>query len=307
MRSVPGVSTEEHWESIRLFTFNAGLLDFRVLGMTVYRPTDYVEERAAALPGALLSVNADIIALQEVYDQRHIGALVEALSARFPFYIYERTAAFGLDNGLLVFSRLPIQKAQMLVMGTGPLDEAAFASKSVMIAQLGIGNGETLAITNVHLTSGGLVNAQDSDEVIQIRSDQLDAAIELSQSLGANHSVVLGDFNAGPKVATSNYQHLTGLGYRDVYLAFCIDSELTPKVTWDVMNILNEAGAHTDSISQRIDHVFVAAESPKTIDVIAADVLLEMPSVEIDGRITVPLSDHSGVFVELKFSQGTSD
>ena len=58
-------------KKLTVVTFNAGLLDVEIFGQSILQPAPFVNERLLVLPKALAKTNADVIALQEVYEQKH--------------------------------------------------------------------------------------------------------------------------------------------------------------------------------------------------------------------------------------------
>ena len=72
-------------------TFNAGLLVSSIFGITLFEPTPYVQERLTGIISNLRSTDADIIALQEVYNEKHKDKIISDLSDLYPFaFFYKR-------------------------------------------------------------------------------------------------------------------------------------------------------------------------------------------------------------------------
>lgn len=286
-------------ESMRIVSFNVGLLDVNLLGYSIMKPADHIEDRAQALSSALKTQNADMIAIQELYVGKHAKQLIEQMRETFPYHYRKSTTIFRIDNGLLILSKFPIREQRMSTLTSGPWDEAIFASKSIMSVQIAIDPSRNLNIVNIHATSGGMLNAQDSEKITRVRQTQIEQAKEIIDSHDGDLSIILGDFNAGPEIAPSNYEFLTNIGYVDAYREYCFAKDLEPEITWDAKNILNIQGAHSDSISQRIDHIYLSPGLAQMTTVTHAEVIFKEPIVDVGAEQMVTLSDHYGITAKL--------
>ena len=296
------VDVDEMPKSIKIISFNVGLLDVNLLGYSIMKPADYIDDRANAISSALKSQDADIIAIQELYIERHAELLIDEMKGLYPYYYRKSTAMLRIDNGLLVFSRFPIREQRMSTLRSGPWDEAVFASKSIMSVQIAIDPTTNLNVVNMHPTSGGMLNAQDSEKITRVRQNQIEQAEEIVNGYDGDLNIIVGDFNAGPEIAPNNYEFLETKGYVDAYFSYCVEKGLEPEITWDANNILNEQGTHSDSISQRIDHVFLSQNLAKMTTVSHSEVIFKEPTVDIGAEQKVTLSDHYGITATLLFN-----
>ena len=93
-----------------LITFNAAMLDVRILKKSVYCPVKLVSLRLPHLANGLLELGADIICLQEIFhpDLQHI--LYNKLKKEYPYVtgFTRRGFKLRLGNELLTFSRFPV-------------------------------------------------------------------------------------------------------------------------------------------------------------------------------------------------------
>ena len=55
-----------HMAQLRILTYNTGLYRVRVGGVTLIEPIRHAQARVAALADAIRSIDADVVALQEV-------------------------------------------------------------------------------------------------------------------------------------------------------------------------------------------------------------------------------------------------
>ena len=72
---------------LRVVTLNVGLL--RALGGRI-EPAPFVTQRLKALPNALRKLNANILALQEIYCDEHRAVLRDQLQDVFPHSAYAK-------------------------------------------------------------------------------------------------------------------------------------------------------------------------------------------------------------------------
>jgi len=287
--------------SIKVISFNAGLLDINLLGRSFLKPTDFLEERAAAMPSALEVHDADIVAIQEIYDKKYANDLIAALENSYPYHYRKDTTRVKIGNGLLLLSKFPIREQRMITYATGPWDEALFASKAIMSVQIALGEDLNLNVVNIHPTSGGMFNAQDSEKIMHIRQQQIRQAMEVGESMDGEFGIILGDFNSGPEIASDDYMLLGTYGYVDAYLHVCQKTALAPEMTWDATNFLNIHGTHSDSISQRIDHIFLSPGLAAATEIVESKVLFKEPSVPVTDENVVTISDHYGLIATLNF------
>src|SRR5512133_2209836 len=141
---------------LKVLTYNAGLLKIGLFGRTLLEPAPHVDERFRHLAPALLALDADLIALQEVYDPRHQQSLMGDLGGAYPFYAVAPTRRFRpFGAALMLFSKYPLIDPQYLLFTRVPLDEQLFVDKGMIVTSVDAGPFGRLALANVHNTSGG--------------------------------------------------------------------------------------------------------------------------------------------------------
>lgn len=279
---------------LTLLTFNVGLLN--LIGKRV-APAPYVDERMAALAPALLDCGADVLALQEIYDERHRRLLLEALAPVYPHICaLGRTRNFGLGNGLMTLSKQP-HEAALLIYQHASLDERLFCEKAAHLLRMTLGK-TTVTLTNTHLTAGGAFWHPEHASMDRIRDLQIYQLVDALRSADTDVMLILGDLNTGPGVSQSNYARLLELGFIDLHAWMKPDSN---EVTWEPRNPLNRNGPHRTSPPQRIDHVFVRAVDLRSglVEPLGAEIVYREPLVQTrSGEVT--LSDHYGVRARLR-------
>ncbi len=285
--------------NLKILTFNAGLLEIEFFGMPLVKPADFLPERLAELPKRLIGTDADIIAVQEIYLNKHQTELAEALKCVYPYVAYKRTRAIKSNNGLMIFSKYPIKSVQYKrFKQAGGIDERTVFSKGLLAADIELSNSMIIRVIDIHPTSGGVANAQDCKKINGVREDQIRMAYDFYKKDRLN-TIILGDFNSGPEIAKENYEFLANLGFLDTYKEYCEKNNLPAKTTWSSENYLNATGTHTESISQRIDHIFISPELISKSKIIDARRVLDEENIETE-KVNVSLSDHYGVLTTLE-------
>jgi len=283
---------------LRLLTFNVGLLEFRLCGLPVKRPLPALAERLAALPAAIAALEADVVALQELYWEDHLAAFLAVLAPLYPYRATRPRGRLGpcLPGSLLLLSRLPIQASGSRRFSRAMPDErlaAWFGLQWIEVEPAGL---PRLRLVNAHTTAGGLFGDPEAARTETLRAHQL-AELQAACEAGAP-AILLGDLNCGTDVSPDNFHQLLRAGYRDTLRALhpgAADAEL---VTWDSRQPLNAPGPHRHQSPQRIDHVLLAPRAVPLLRPVAGGVVLREATVASPLGMVTP-SDHYGVLVEL--------
>lgn len=286
-------------ESLNILTFNVGLLDLKAWGWTILKPTNYVEERLACLVPAILSLNADLIGLQEVYLKAHQTFLIQELRGNYPFFCFKRIPFAKLDNGLMIFSKRPISQVEYHPFREKrPFDERFVAQKGFLTCIVEWSKKTKIRIINLHPTSGGFFYKQDHPAIIRFRHRQIEQTYRFVEKESKMPVIILGDFNAGREIGVENYLFLIQKGFVDTYADYCERNAVDLEMTWDAEILLNQKGGHPNAISQRIDHIYISPDFAKSVQVQYGAVVFQAPCVTTAvGQ--VHLSDHYGVAVSL--------
>jgi endonuclease/exonuclease/phosphatase family metal-dependent hydrolase len=282
---------------MKLLTYNVGLLDLRLFGRSLIQPAAFIPERFAALAAALLDLDPDIAALQEIYEPAHKRQLVSQLANTYPYAaISPLRGPSAVPASLLTLSKWPIRTYDFHRFKDMPLAERLIDNKGFLRATIEGPQGE-LQLLNVHTTAGGTKHPEDP------RSDAMRAK-QIEQLLGETHQdtavLLVGDFNCG-SVSTSNYGQIVNAGFRDVWQALNAQQE---GWTWEPTSILNAGGTHTDwgCPAQRIDLIM---QNDRAADVLVpanARRVFLAANIPIAGGPAVTLSDHYGVLAEFELA-----
>jgi endonuclease/exonuclease/phosphatase family metal-dependent hydrolase len=140
---------------LKICSFNLGLLRVKVFGLTAKASPPYVAERFKQIPAALCRSGADIVFLQEIYEDAHVEALLAA--ARAAGYEHHaradtrsgRSRWRQFHNGLLVLSKLPIDAFECIKHAQSSSLERAFGCKSCLLTRITTPVGK-LCFVNMH-------------------------------------------------------------------------------------------------------------------------------------------------------------
>ncbi len=282
-------------KAITILTLNAGLLDVEILGHKVLESAPFEKERLAALPTELLGTDADIIALQEVYEQSHRSFLIKELRGKYPHHFYSRQRRlFRLEDSLIIFSKYPIVRRKVIAYTNSVFDERILTYKGVLVAKIHSDVFGSISVFNTHTVTGG-IRDQENRTVEDVRAMQIEEMIRgVENSKGHDIKIIVGDMNTGPEVAKENYDMLLNRGYIDVV---ALKHPYTKKKTWDPRNVLNREGHYSKSPPQRIDHIFLRESDVTKLKIVKAEIILDKPTIRVVGGGKITISDHAGVLV----------
>lgn len=279
---------------LSLLTYNTGLLRAPVRR---FDPIPHVDARLAVIPTEILRLEADVVALQEVFQPRDRDAILARVRTRYPHVGHVPAPRARLDAGLLTLSRHPL-RARVEPFRDGPWSERFLSNKGALVTEIDLPDGSSVTVVNLHATAGGFFALPESPRAEAMRRGQMDQLVAIAR--GARGTVLLvGDFNAGPGAAEANYRQLVASGFTDLFAHLHGDD---PACTWDPKNSLNASGYHRTCPPQRIDHVFVRAEDVRLGRVTPRRVriVLDRPQVRTATGATVTPSDHYGLHAELE-------
>ncbi|KAJ1613086.1 sphingomyelinase C precursor [Cryptosporidium canis] len=254
-------------DKISFLTFNAGLLEYRVCGVKLYQNPPYTSHRLLQIPSALRGINADIIALQEVFDEKHSDYIVESLQPIYPYFAREsrrpnRTKSplkiwqpisfihnqLALHNGLLVLSKYPILSARFTCFSDVTLIEEWFVSKGMLEVTIELPGMKNSPITlfNIHMASGAVNPESETIETLRNK--------EIEQLLGACDNairrgeipVIIGDLNAAPNCCGSNYNYFIDRGWRDCFEIFRNENKDSTSASSNISSQINMRHGQND-------------------------------------------------------------
>jgi len=314
-------------ESIKLMTYNLGLLRLRILyKFEVFANPPFADERFAHIPKALAESGADVIALQEIYEDGHVNDLVDAVKGVYPYSArgHERDngkwcetdghaketspgvvssifqwptgkipSGLKFHNGLLLLSKYPIESYALIKHGKAAQLENAMGSKCMLAVRVRSPIGP-LFLVNMHPTAGGELKPEEANG---LRQEELEEAVALCQNElkadAATKAIIIGDLNCGPDASIVNYEYVLKSGFEDALA----EKDNTEWCTWDPENPLNKVGPHADAPPQRIDLFLMHKKS--CLESIDASMHFKIPCVETAQGLST-MSDHYGVMTTLR-------
>ena len=294
------IYTTTHAGSLKIITYNIGLLDIRVFGRSMFKPTEFIKQRAQLIPQQLLNRDADVIALQEIYEKHHINYFISQLKASYPYYYFQHKSPLKLNNGLMVFSKYPFLSTHgESQVEKGPIDEWFIADRGLLSTIIKLNENTTVNLVNMHATSGGTLTAQDTDKMNTMRQRQMQQALKLATSANTDYQIIVGDFNAGPNISAVNYQFLIDNGFTDAYASYSEQTGIAVKPTWYGDNALNALRGYTDQDAQRIDHLYLSKALTDNSKLLMVERIFDQNKITVNGN-AYPLSDHYGVEMALE-------
>jgi len=282
-----------------VLTLNAGLMRLGLFGAPLFEPAPFIPERYAGLADALQRVDADIVALQEIYRRQHKDGLAEDLAGLYPHVAQPHRPPWPLiDSGLMVLSKFPLHDFRLEQFRAGTPEERWLTYRGWMNGCIDTPDIGRVRLLNYHTTAGGLHRDPESALQDSRRRDQIDEVLQDAEgSTAADVQVLVGDLNAGPPASLDNYRQLAKAGFVDTY-APTGDRSAPGYVTWDSQQPLNIKGPHSFQKAQRIDQIFVRRSDLAQVSVTESVCVLDNPVVETRRGLT-PVSDHYGVLARL--------
>ena len=253
---------------MKVVTFNVGLLVYDLLKISLFAPVPHVKERLKNIPKALIESNADIICLQEIYHIEHKAFLYEKLKDHYQFIFYEHKGfRFSMENGLMVFSKLPLENFTNITFKATRFEEKVFASTGYQKFTI-----NEYQFIHLHLTAGGILGPEHKSTE-RLRQSQIQQVLEQVNDM----AVILGDFNCGPQISEDNY---------NLFLVNSFKNITSDQMTWDPENPLNKKGIHAHCPPQSIDHIMLNFDCKTTSSLIFDD-----PQI-MTHKGAITLSDH---------------
>lgn len=223
---------------ISILTLNAALLTVTLFGKPLYSFQGNPTKRFQKLVDFLNNSTYDVVCLQEVsmYWQKQ---LVNLVKKSYPHVTHYEVVGKVFPAELMILSRTPMTSIHFRYYQFGTSFENAGILKGVLFANIDI-EGRKYTLADTHLVSNGFFTAPTTRVVEMVRGHQIK---QLESFVGEKMLrdkdrtiIVVGDFNAEPRVSTSNYKQLAN-GFDDLFVA---DEQLHGKhdeqYTWMVAN-----------------------------------------------------------------------
>jgi endonuclease/exonuclease/phosphatase family metal-dependent hydrolase len=300
-RPIDGTDAGPGCSTLSLLTLNIGLLRYRLWRNWQIPINRHIAERLAAAPQALAAINADIVALQEAYHDADRDALIAGLLDIYPYVAESPRRRSFVGSGLLLLSKYPLHDVEFLACEGAPRWTYPFWMQGLLLAGIDLPGVGHVRIVNVHLAPSLPRRDAEMPASIANRAREIAQLVSVAAT-EPGPSILIGDYNASETICPDIYRQILALGYEDSYVSVHGSPSLSA-VTWDPANVLNAAGPFAAAPPQRIDHVFVRSGEGRAITSDSAAIVLQEPTVTIDGSRYVSLSDHYGVRVGLRFQE----
>jgi endonuclease/exonuclease/phosphatase family metal-dependent hydrolase len=284
--------------SFRLLTLNLGLLGVGMSGLWRLPIDSELKRRLAAAPELLSAIDADVIALQEVYAPADRQFLIRAMAARYPFHAGSPKALSLVGNGLMVLSRFPILHSEFALCGGAPDWTRLVWKQGLLSVDLDLPVVGRTRLINVHLAAS-VPFGRAGSIASEANRDRETAQLLSVANAGDPAAILAGDFNNSPEIHSNHYDRIIAAGYVDAFVAAREPAGANAGITWDATNPLNAHGRFRDSPSQRIDHVFVSQASSPSLAPVSAQLVLQESIIATPSGRRIPLSDHYGMLVTL--------
>lgn len=265
-------------------------------------------ERIEALTEKLISLDADVLALQEVFDELGARALVDHLKNTYTYFYYDiGPHYFGLDleknginSGLFLASKYPIANPKFTRYVVPNMQEAVY--KGFFEVDI-LSQGQTIG----HIVTTHLQPFDDKDSQ-QVRREEIEAIVDALEAT-ADRSIanlLVGDINIdwGPEYAASPlpkhffdpYNKNRDMTTRTVPVS---ESTLTDYFETYLWNPDKQDSLDPYGESRICDYalLFIPSDAPNTAsDYTLTSTLVPLQSVE---HRETALSDHQGLLLEV--------
>lgn len=282
--------------TLKVITYNTHLFGDEAVG---FPPTFADATRAALIAEFIKIENADVVALQEVWDEELASRIVQIAGYPHAFYSNEHDEWDDfLNSGLLLLSKYPLVNAsQMFYRAEDGLD--GYASKGFVQATV-IEDGFQLGIFSTHTQAE---HDGDAVKARRMQLEQLGSQIRRYRSENPGAEVIaMGDFNVISESGEYNDRLLPFLGLRDAYrnLEPCLDT-IKHRATCNFhTNDLARLFDNTkfDCDNKRLDYVLYSHGN--AFDVLPGKLVVKryQAAINSDGKSATDLSDHYGIAAE---------
>jgi exonuclease III len=267
---------------LKIISFNVGLTRLKFTPFN-YNFVPFVTERVGLLPESLKKEDADVICLQEVFENGLFKKLRAELASHYPYSYHDNKGWKLFNKGLAIFSKYKFEHISEVSFKTIALEK--FAQKGASVIRFIQGPFDSMVLANVHFPYGGYIgNSQAFAPIVALRNKAIDHLHQVLAGLGT-FVIMAGDFNFGPAMAEQNYDYTLSLGYKNL---------TNEEVTWDPQNPMNKL--FTMMKPQSLDHIFVNDSLRAKITESKSEVLFK-ESVKTKKGNSINLSDHYGAGV----------
>ena len=297
------------------------VLNFNTFLLNGTGTNNYTDERIMVLPNQLAALSADVVILQEVWQQDHRDFLTTEMEKQgYPYAIFyegdrDASANWGsYGNGLLILSKFEPAGAprfQAWTNWTRILERKS--TKGIMSIDLKLPNGKVFTVANAHTSTKQFKDGSYKDSHIEKRLVQINQIVDLlagvrSQNGGA--PIVLGiDLNSHPykwDPQQNEFSSEYSKEYRTLVDALNLSDSFheingdNVSYTYDKnSNSWIAKGFFTDEPSAILDYILTSKDQVEIVD---SQMVLTEEHVFSNalGEAKGPLSDHYGILSTLQ-------
>jgi len=257
--------------------------------------------RMTAIVRRLAELDADIVGLQEVWQEESQERIIAAARTASDLQHHHYFKAGIRESGLLVLSRFPIRKVafhRFRLTGRPErlVDAEYFAGKGIGYAQVQTPVGE-VDVYNTHLIA--LLTTDEQDPYRAHRTAAAYEAVKFvaGQSGGRTPVLLLGDLNMSPDQL--GYKIVSCIGrFRDSHVS------ANPGNPGHTRSGLNPYTPNEDS--ERIDYIFTKDGATLGVRAVDSQVIMDEPPPVVGDTALPAYSDHYGVLSEIELVAATS-
>jgi len=144
-------------------------------------------DRVGHISSAILTMDADIICLQELFHAKSRTKLIDDLKITYPHYVSPGRSGLKQCSGLMLFSKYPVLFDTICYFKyKSGID--AIARKGVQLAKIKLEH-EQIVVVNTHLQAGNKIKKQ------QVRNQQYQKIAECCEAFRERNYWLAGDFN----------------------------------------------------------------------------------------------------------------
>ena len=294
-------ANQEQDSALTFITWNVGMLLIKRLSYVIVEPAAHKHMRLHYLPDALNECPANIVALQELFDPHDVAYVIHKTRKRFPYYSVAeyKSSASHLNPGLVVLSDKPIMHSKFYPFKIVPPDEAMFVRKGILHCTIDAGNFGKLQVVNTHNTSGGMLWSPHNWLMHKVRKMQYRQTYKFLEKFPDESRILMGDFNSSPEASYQSYSELKRPGFLDAWALHHGPEPEKRKPTWDVTNLLNVDGPHSNDVSESLDGFHIDENLLNIADIHHLDIVFTDPVVRGPNDQKITISDHYGVQMRL--------
>lgn len=264
-------------QNVKILTYNIKMLP-KICNLVNTENQYSQETRLEWIIDYLDTVDAEVVELQEVFDNDAVNELALRLRHKFPFIEKPRNKLFKFTNGLMVLSKFPLKKEKDLFFSK-LLFQDFFTSKGASLYSV------QLPLKKIFLINTHLQSDYDFATSHNLRKSQLDEIYtQLIEPIQNTSEIILaGDFNFDEIAEEYNY----------CLSKFCLKDA---KQTKSHCKTFSENNCWNKGVkSEKLDYFFTFSCGSETIRIQNHQLIENKKFNQID------FSDHHALLIELSF------